>query len=63
MIFYPKNQFMFTWTIAEYVCAGKRPFTIEELPIPELEKIIVSDIKNGGIIAAEMEFITSELAD
>ena len=30
-------------------------------PSRELEKSIVADIKNGGIIAAEMEFITSEL--
>ncbi|MBO5822033.1 MAG: hypothetical protein J6R86_03375 [Lentisphaeria bacterium] len=31
------------------------------LPPAELEKSIVADIKNGGIIAAEMEFITAEL--
>ena len=30
-------------------------------PPRELERSIVQDIKNGGIIAAEMEFITSEL--
>ena len=30
-------------------------------PPRELEKSIVTDIKNGGIIAAEMEFIISEL--
>ena len=30
-------------------------------PSRELERSIVQDIKNGGIIAAEMEFITSEL--
>ena len=30
-------------------------------PPRELEKSIVADIKNGGIIAAEMEFIISEL--
>ena len=30
-------------------------------PPRELEKSIVADIKKGGIIAAEMEFITSEL--
>ena len=30
-------------------------------PSCELEKSIVADIKNGGTIAAEMEFITSEL--
>jgi adenosylhomocysteinase len=30
-------------------------------PPAELEKSIVADIKNGGIIAAEMEFIISEL--
>lgn len=31
------------------------------LPAAELEKAIVADIKNGGIIAGEMEFITAEL--
>ena len=30
-------------------------------PSRELERSIVADIKNGGIIAVEMEFITSEL--
>ena len=46
----------------EKLCSDELPdgMNFKEL---ELEKIIVSDIKNGGSIASEMEFITSELAD
>ena len=46
----------------EKLCRDELPDGMN-FPELELEKIIVSDIKNGGIIAAEMEFITSELDD
>ena len=46
----------------EKLCRDELPAGMN-FPERELEKLIVSDIKNGGSIAAEMEFITSELAD
>ena len=46
----------------EKLCDDKLPAGVN-FPERELEKIIVSDIKNGGLIAAEMEFITSGLDD
>ena len=46
----------------EKLCRDELPNGMN-FPERELEKIIVSDIKNGGAIAGEMEFITSELDD
>lgn len=44
----------------EKLIAGKVSGGIN-FPERELEKLILRDIKNGGMIAAEMEFITAEL--
>ena len=46
----------------EKLCRDELPNGMN-FPERELEKIIVSDIKSGGAIAGEMEFITSELDD
>ena len=46
----------------EKLCRDELPIGMN-FPERELEKIIVSDIENGGVIAGEMDFITSELND
>ena len=46
----------------EKLCRDELPVGMN-FPERELEKIIVSDIENGGVIAGEMDFITSELND